>query len=59
MVDPGVIYAAQKWPTNAHMIVDAARLGYLRKDWWTLDPTYGLGNFWTLWQPTWFVTRSW
>ena len=52
MVDPGVIYAAQKWPTNAHMIKDAARLGYLRKDWLTYDPTYGLGNFWTEWRPT-------
>lgn len=52
MADPGVIYAAQKWPTNAHMIVDCVRLGYLRREWRTLDPTYGLGNFWTLWQPT-------
>lgn len=51
MADPGVIYAAQKWPTNAHMMVDCVRLGYLRKEWRTLDPTYGLGNFWTLWQP--------
>ncbi len=51
MTDPGVIYAAQKWPTNAHMIKDVARLGYLRKDWRTLDPTYGLGNFWKLWKP--------
>lgn len=51
MSDPGVIYAAQKWPTNAHMIVDCVRLGYLRSDWLTLDPTYGLGTFWRLWQP--------
>ena len=51
MSDPGVIYAAQKWPTNAHMIVDCVRLGYLRSDWLTLDPTYGLGTFWRLWEP--------
>lgn len=51
MTDPGVIYAAQKWPSNAHMIVDCVRLGYLKSDWFTLDPTYGLGNFWTLWKP--------
>jgi hypothetical protein len=51
MSDPGVIYAAQKWPTNAHMIKDAARLGYLRSDWLILDATYGLGNFWTQWKP--------
>ncbi len=51
MTEPGVIYSATYWPTNAHMIVDAARLGYLRKDWFVCDPTYGLGNFWTLWKP--------
>lgn len=51
MTEPGVIYAAQKWPTNAHMIVDCARLGYLRSDWLTLDATYGLGNFWKVWRP--------
>lgn len=51
MSDPGVIYAAQKWPTNAHMIVDAARLGYLRYDWVVLDPTYGEGTFWKIWRP--------
>lgn len=51
MPDPGVIYAAQKWPTNAHMIADAARLGYLRSDWLILDATYGLGNFWKVWRP--------
>ena len=33
------------------MIKDVARLGYLRREWRTLDPTYGLGNFWTEWQP--------
>lgn len=51
VTDPGVIYAAQHWPTNAHMMVDVARLGYLRREWFTLDPTYGLGNFWTRWSP--------
>ena len=51
MGEPNVIYAATYWPTNAHMIVDVARLGYLRSHWLTLDPTYGLGNFWTIWRP--------
>lgn len=46
-----MVYAATQWPTNAHMIKDCARLGYLRRDWLTLDPTYGLGNFWTEWRP--------
>lgn len=56
MGDPGVIYAAQKWPTNAHMIKDVARLGYLHRDAFTLDATYGLGNFWTQWRPTRLIT---
>lgn len=53
MVDESaVILAAQPWPNNAAMIADCARMGYLRKEWLTLDPTYGKGNFWTEWQPT-------
>lgn len=51
MTDPGVIYAAQHWPTNAELIADCARLGYLRREWWTLDPTYGEGVFWKTWKP--------
>lgn len=36
---------------NAQLIRDVAELGYLQKDWTTLDPTYGKGRFWRLWQP--------
>lgn len=40
------------WRNNAEMIRDIASMDvYLRKDWTTLDCTYGLGNFWKLWQP--------
>ncbi len=39
------------WRNNAELIADVARLGYLRSEWRTLDPTYGLGRFWTLWRP--------
>lgn len=39
------------WPRNADLIADCARLGYLRKEWTTLDPTYGKGNFWKKWKP--------
>jgi SAM-dependent methyltransferase len=45
------ILATGKWPSNAHLIADCAKLGYLRKEWVTLEPTYGLGNFWTIWKP--------
>jgi hypothetical protein len=34
---------------NAELVVDLHALGYLDDD--TLDATYGLGRFWTLWRP--------
>lgn len=37
--------------TNAELIVAAARLGYLRSEWRTLDATWGVGTFWSLWRP--------
>lgn len=47
-----MILAAHAWPTNAELVEDCARLGYLGSDWLTLDPTYGRGTWWTMWQPT-------
>jgi hypothetical protein len=47
----GPIKAITKWQTNGHLIADCAKLGYLRKQWVTLDPTYGQGTFWRQWQP--------
>jgi hypothetical protein len=38
--------------TNAELIVQCHNLGYLGDDMVTLDPTFGLGRFWTLWKPT-------
>lgn len=45
------VKAFHNWKSNAHLIADVARLGYLRKDWVTLDPTYGRGVFWSIWKP--------
>lgn len=45
------ILAIQKWPTNGHLIADCERLGYLNKEWRTLDVTYGLGTFWKVFRP--------
>jgi len=36
---------------NAELILQCRDLGYLHDDWRILDPTHGLGRFWTLWQP--------
>ncbi len=44
------VLAAGAWPTNADLIADVARLGYLRKDWRTFDPTYGRGVWWEKWR---------
>lgn len=48
-VDP--VMAAGDWNTNADMVVDVERLGYLQREWLTLDCTYGLGRFWKRWRP--------
>jgi len=43
--------AATTWPTNADLIVDVVRLGYLNWNDRTLDPTYGRGSWWMKWEP--------
>lgn len=37
------------WKTNAEMIADVAKLGYL--DGRVMDATWGVGNFWTIFRP--------
>lgn len=49
---PDLILAAHRWRDNADLIAKAVvPLGYLHPDWTTLDPTYGLGGWWTEWRP--------
>lgn len=46
------VLAAGTWRNNAELIRDGVvPLGYLRDEDRVLDPTYGLGRFWALWQP--------
>lgn len=45
------VLAINRWPTNAEMIADLAKLGYLRDEWLTLDTTFGQGVFWKKWRP--------
>ena len=45
------ILAINKWASNADLIADCARLGYLDESWRVLDPTYGYGTFWQVWRP--------
>ncbi len=51
MMPPFPVKAISAWSSNAQLIADCARLSYLRKEWRTLEPTYGYGTFWKLWQP--------
>jgi hypothetical protein len=37
--------------TSAQAIVDLVTLGYLNKDQFILDATFGKGRFWTKWEP--------
>ena len=46
-----IVYAATAWETNAQMIADVARLGYLKDTDRILDPTYGRGGWWRVWKP--------
>ncbi len=52
------VLAATRWPTNAELIADCARLGYLIADRTTLDPTYGRGVWWNVWRPDHLVTHD-
>lgn len=55
-LDP--VLAATSWKSNAHLIEDVARLGYLKSTDVVLDPTYGLGAWWKRWRPAHLETFS-
>lgn len=50
------VLAVHAWPSNAELIRDAARLGYL--DGHVLDATYGEGVFWKVWLPQKLTTND-
>jgi site-specific DNA-cytosine methylase len=50
------VRAIGEWATNADLIADVARLGYL--DGTVLDATYGAGTFWKVWRPDQLVTND-
>lgn len=52
------VLAACRWPSNAELIADCARLGYLRREWLTLDPTFENGVWWKRWRPDNLVTHN-
>ena len=51
LVSDDIVYACTAWPTNAAMIADVHRLGYLKDEDHILDPTYGRGRWWRVWRP--------
>lgn len=50
------VFAAYKWPSNAELIADAAKLGYIGDN--CLDLTYGFGVFWKEFCPPNLVTSD-
>jgi tRNA G10 N-methylase Trm11 len=52
------VLAATEWRSNAELIADCVRLGYLREEWATLDPTYGRGVWWNVWRPPHLVVHD-
>lgn len=56
LLRPAPVLATQAWPTNAELIADVAKLGYL--DGTVLDATYGEGNFWTVFRPEQLATND-
>lgn len=46
-----VIFAAYPWKSNADLILDCSRIGYIRRDDIVLDPTYGKGVWWKKFKP--------
>jgi hypothetical protein len=50
------VLSVKAWQSNAELIRDAARLGYL--DGTVLDVTYGEGAFWRCWAPERLVTSD-
>lgn len=53
-----LLMAATRWRSNAHLIEDCHKLGYLRDEWLTLDPTYGKGTWWKRYRPTRLITHD-
>jgi hypothetical protein len=45
------ILSAARYHTNADLLLACVQLGYLRKEWATIDATYGLGVWWRKWRP--------
>ena len=46
------IMAVTRWRSNAELIRDVARLGHIRDDLYSIDPTFGRGAWHRLWTPT-------
>lgn len=47
----GPVLAATRWTSNAELIADVHRLGYIRDDDLVLDPTYENGVWWKRYRP--------
>lgn len=48
---PALVMAISTARNNAELMAECYQLGYLRDEWLVLDPTYGLGRFWSVYRP--------
>lgn len=48
---PKPVLAAYNWKNNGYLIADIARVGWLKRNLLTLDPTFGKGVWWSQWRP--------
>lgn len=55
--EPAKVVASKRWPNNAALIADVARLHFRPND-TILDVTYGSGNFWTRYKPARLLTHG-
>jgi hypothetical protein len=51
------VLAATAWKSNGDLIADAASL-YWKNAGTIIDPTYGKGNWWTVWQPDYLTVHD-
>ena len=52
------VMAISGYKDNGYLILACVELGYLCKEWVTLDPTYGEGVFWKHWRPNTLVAHD-
>ena len=59
MTQSDKIMAATEWQSNAHLILDCFKLGYIRDQDHVIDLTYNTGKWWGLAKPQRLIANDW